>query len=178
MKILKNSWVIMVYDRLAIDATIDILGESKEILENQIFDLAKIYFNELRRKDLGRNRTECLMNFSHSYLRNGRQHDFDIKKELRGELKQYNLVVTKYIPEIIEEIEHIFKDEIDRWERRRRLKALSGKLAMNSISVNAYKFNPDDIAEKGKGEFYFLDSRLYDNEIGFNYVAPPGTFII
>ena len=168
----------MVYDRLAIDATIDILGESKEILENQIFAKSKIYFNKLRRKDLGRNRTECLINFSHCYLRNGRQHDFDIKKELRGELKQYNLVVTKYIPEIIEEIEQIFKDELDRWERRRKLKALSGKLAMNSISVHAYKFNPDDIAEKGKGEFYFLDPRYYDNVIGFNYITPSGTFII
>jgi len=168
----------MVYDRLAIDATTEILGESKEILENQIFDLSKKYFNELKRKDLGRNRTECLMNFSHSYLRNGKQHDFDIKKELRGELKQHNLIVTEHIPEIKEEIEQIFKDKIDRWERRRRLKALSGKLAMNSISVNAYKFNPADIGEKGKGEFYFLDSRYYDSEIGFNYITPSGTFII
>ncbi len=168
----------MVYDQLAIDATTDILGESKEILENQIFDLAKNYFNELKRKDLGRNRTECLMDYSHSYSRNGRQHDFDIKKELRGELKQYNLIVTRYIPEIMKEIEQIIEDKIDRWERRRRLKALSGKLAMNSISVNAYKFNPDDIGKMGKGKFYFLDSKYYDNEIGFNYVTPSGTFII
>lgn len=168
----------MVYDQLAIDATTDILGKCKEILENQIFDLSKIYFNELRRKDLGKNRTECLINFSHSYLRSGKQHDFDIRKELRGELNQYNLIVTEYIPEIKEEIEQIFNDDIDRWERRRRLKALSSKIAMNSISVNAYKFNPDDIAEKGKGEFYFLDSRYYDDEIGFNYVSPSGTIII
>jgi hypothetical protein len=49
---------------------------------------------------------------------------------------------------------------------------------MNSISVNAYKLDPDDIGKKGKGEFYFLDPRYYDNEIGFNYVTPSGTFII
>jgi len=168
----------MVYDRLAIDATINILGENKEILENQMFDLANKYFNELRRKDLGRNRTECLMNFSHSYLKNGKQHYFDIKAELRGELKQYNLIVENYVPELKEEIEQVFKDDLDRWERRKKLKQLSSKIAMNSISVNAYKFNPEDIAVKGKGEFYFLEPHYYDDEMGFNYTASSGTIII
>lgn len=168
----------MVYDRLAIDATTDILGESLEILENQVFDLAKKYFNELKRKDLGRNRTECLMNFTHRYLKNGRQHDFDIKAELRGELKQHNLIIEKYVPELKEEIEQIFKVDLDRWERRRKLKQLSSKIAMNSISVNAYKFTPEDIAVEGKGKFYFLESQYYDDEIGFNYKTPPGTIII
>jgi CRISPR-associated endonuclease/helicase Cas3 len=49
---------------------------------------------------------------------------------------------------------------------------------MNSISVNAYKFNPDEIADKGKGDFYFLESRYYDDKIGFNYKTPSGTIII
>ncbi len=170
----------MVYDRLAIDATIDILNkcDSNEVLESQIFDLSKKYFDELKRKDLGKNRTECLINFTHKYLRNGKQHDFDIKSELRGEIKQYNLIVERYVPELREEIEQVFKGDFDRWERRRRLKQLSSKIAMNSISVNAYKFNPTDIAVKGNGEFYFLDSRYYDDEIGFNYKTPSGTIII
>lgn len=168
----------MVYDQLAIDATTDILGDSKEILENQIFDLAKKYFNELRRKDLGRNRTECLINFTHRYLRNGKQYNFDIKAELRGELKQYNLILEQYVPELKKEIERVFKDDLDRWERRRKLKQLSSKIAMNSISVNAYKFNPDDIADKGKGDFYFLKPSYYDNEVGFNYKTPKGTIIV
>jgi len=170
----------MVYDRLAIDATADILDkcDNKEILENQVFNLAKKYFNELKRKDLGRNRTECLMNFTHRYLRNGRQQNFNIKAELRGELKQYNLIVEKYVPELKEEIELIFTENIDRWERRRKLKQLSSKIAMNSISVNAYKFKPEDIAVKGKGDFYFLESRYYDDETGFNYRTPSGTIII
>ncbi len=171
----------MVYDTLSIDATTDILGESKEILENQIFDLANKYFNELRRKDLGRNRTECLMNFSHSYLRNGKQRDFDIKKELRGELKQYNLIVDED-GQLKEKIEKLYADydekKIDRWELRRKLKELANKIAMNSVSVNAYKFNPDEIAYKGKGNFYFLEARYYDDEVGFNYKTPVGTIII
>jgi len=170
----------MVYDQLAIDATTDILNnyQNNEIFENQVFELARQYFNELRRKDLGRNRTECLMNFTHRYIRNGRECDFDIKAELRGELKQHNLIVEQYVPELKEQIEQVFKDDLDRWERRRKLKQLSSKIAMNSISVNAYKFSPEDIAVKGKGEFYFLESRYYDNEIGFNYKTPPGTIII
>ncbi|MFQ5963436.1 MAG: CRISPR-associated helicase Cas3' [Candidatus Scalinduaceae bacterium] len=168
----------MVYDQLAINATADIFGKSKEISENQIFDLAIKYFNELKRKDLGKNRTECLLDFSHKYLKNGRQHKFDIKSELRGELKQYNLIVDKYASELKKEIEQIFKEDIDRWVRRRKLKELSSKISMSSISVNAYKFNPDDIADKGKGDFYFLESRYYDDEIGFNYRTPLGTIII
>jgi CRISPR-associated endonuclease/helicase Cas3 len=171
----------MVYDPLAIDATANILSDSEEILENQIFDLANKYFNELKRKDLGRNRTECLMNFSHSYLRNGKQREFDIKKELRGELKQYNLIfdINGQLKEKIEELYADYdKKKIDRWELRRKLKELSSKIAMNSISVNAYKFNPDEIAYKGKGNFYFLEARYYDDEIGFNYKTPSGAIII
>lgn len=169
----------MVYDPLAIDATIDLLSDSMEIIENQIFDLAKKYFNELiKRKDLGNNITKCLLDFSHTYIRNGIPHNFDIKTELRGELKQYNLIVEKYAPELKEEIERIFNEDMDRWERRRELKKLSSKMAMNSISVNAYKFNPDEIAYKGKGDFYFLKSRYYDDEVGFNYRTPSGTLII
>jgi len=171
----------MVYDPLAIDATTGIFGECKEKLENQIFDLAKKYFNELNRKDLGKNRTECLLDFSHKYLMNGRQHDFDIKAELRGELKQYNLIVDKDC-ELKEKIEKLYGDydekKIDRWELRRKLKELANRIAINSISVNAYKFNPDEIAYKGKGNFYFLESRYYDDEIGFNYRTPSGAIII
>lgn len=168
----------MVYDPIAIDATINILGDRCEILENQIFELSKKYFIELKRKDLGENRTKCLLDFSHEYRKNGKQHNFDIKAELRGELKQYNLIVEKYVPELKEEIEQIFKEDTDRWERRRKLKELSSKIAMNSISVNAYKFNPDEIADKSKGNFYFLEPRYYDDEIGFNYKTPSGSIII
>jgi CRISPR-associated endonuclease/helicase Cas3 len=171
----------MVYDPLALDATTDILGECKEILENQIFDLAEKYFNELKRKDLGKNRTECLLDFSHQYLKNGRQRNFDIKAELRGELKQYNLILDKNgrLKEKIEILYANYEDkEIDRWELRRKLKELSNEIAMNSISVNAYKFNPEEIAYRGKGDFYFLESKYYDDEIGFNFKTPSGVIII
>jgi CRISPR-associated endonuclease/helicase Cas3 len=170
----------MVYDRLAIDATFDILNKyhSNEILESYVFSLAKNYFNELKRKDLGKNRTESLLDFTHKYLKNGKQHNFDIKAELRGELRQYNLIVEKYVPDLKEEIEQIFREDMDRWERRRKLRELFGKIAMNSISVNAYKLDPNDIADKSKGNFYFLRSEYYDDEIGFNYKTPSGAVII
>jgi CRISPR-associated endonuclease/helicase Cas3 len=173
----------MVYDRLAIDATANILNKyhSNEILESQVFDLANNYFNELKRKDLGKNRTKSLLDFSHKYLKNGRQHDFDIKAELRGELKQHNLIVDKD-SQLKEKIEKLYADydekRIDRWGLRRKLKELANKITRNSISVNAYKFNPDEIAYKGKGNFYFLESRYYDDEIGFNYKTPSGAIII
>jgi CRISPR-associated endonuclease/helicase Cas3 len=121
------------------------------------------------------------LDFSHNYLKNGRQHNFDIKTELRGELKQYNLIVDKD-GQLKEKIEKLYVDydgkKIDRWELRRKLKELSSKIAMNSISVNAYKFNPDEIAYKGRGDYYFMESRYYDDEIGFNYKTPSGAIII
>lgn len=153
-------------------------AKSNEILESKVFSIARQYFNELRRKDLGSNRTQCLLDFSYKYLKNGKHHDFNIKSELRGELRQYNLIVENSVPELRDEIEQIFGEDLDRWERRRRLKGLASKIAMNSISVNAYKFNPDDISDKGKGNFYFLKSQYYDEEIGFNYQTPKGTIII
>ncbi|GAB61209.1 MAG: CRISPR-associated helicase/endonuclease Cas3 [Candidatus Jettenia sp.] len=170
----------IVYDRLSLDATMGILNKfgSTEVMENEVFDLASQYFIELKRKDLGKNKTECLIDFSHNYLRNGKQRSFDIRTELRGKLKQYNIIVEKHAPGLRNEIEQIFKEDMDRWERRRKLKGLSNKIAMNSISVNAYNFNPDDIAEKGKGNFYFLKSAYYDDEIGFNYQPPSGTVIV
>jgi|YelNatPaOPRAMG01_1025707.scaffolds.fasta_scaffold10937_2 CRISPR-associated endonuclease/helicase Cas3 len=171
----------MVYDPLALDATTNIFGECKEILENQIFDLAKKYFDELNRKDLGKNRTDCLLNFSHEYQRNGRSHKFDIRAELRGDLKQYNLIVDK-AGQLKVKIEKLYADfnekRIDRWGLRKKLKEISGAIAMNSLSVNAYKFNPDEIAHKGKGGFYFLELKYYDDEVGFNYKTPSGTIII
>jgi CRISPR-associated endonuclease/helicase Cas3 len=170
----------MVYDRLALDATADILNKAgkNEIAESKVFDLARQYFKELKRKDLGNDRTKCLLDFSHKYLKNGRQHDFNIRLELRGELKQYNVIVNNLASDLREEIENIFEENMDRWERRRKLKGLASKIAMNSISINAYKFNPDTIADKGKGNFYFLEPHYYDHEIGFNYQAPTGTIII
>ena len=73
------------------------------------------------------------------------------------------------MPGLRDEIEGVFSENVDRWERRRKLKRLASRIAMNSISASAYKFNPDDIAERGKGNFYFLKSRYYDGEVGFNY---------
>jgi CRISPR-associated endonuclease/helicase Cas3 len=171
----------MVYDPIALDATANILSDSNEILESQIFELSKKYFNELKRKDLGYRRTECLLGFTHKYLKNGKEHNFDIRAELRGEFKQYNLIVDKN-GEIKKEIGKIYTDydtnNIDRWELRRKLKKLSSKIAMNSISVNGYRFNPDEIAEKSRGDFYFLNLEYYDDEIGFNYNSTSGTIII
>ncbi len=173
----------MVYDELSIGATLKILDEvlkkeGKEVIESKVFDLAKQYFIELRRKDLGVSRTECLIDLSHEYKKNGKPNKFNIRTELRGNLKQYNLIVEKFVPDLKNEIEQIFNEKIDRWERRRKLKNISSKIAMNSISVNAYNFNPDEIANRGKGDFYFLESKYYDEDVGFNYKTPPSVYII
>lgn len=169
----------MVYDNLSLDATLKILDfEEEEVLENKVFGLAKKYFFELRRKDLGISRTKCLLDLSHEYMKDGKKCKFDIRRELRGDLKQYNVIVENLAPDLREEIENILSAKVDRWEKRRNLKAIANKISINSISVNAYKFDPEEIATKGKGNFYFLNPEYYDEEIGFNYIAPPNSYIV
>lgn len=170
----------MVYDPIALDATSKILDESEnnKIPENRIFQLTAKYFGELHRKDLGKSRTQCLLDFSHKYRKRGIEHQFDIRKELRGNLKQYSLIVGKNDPDLRHDIEKASEESTERWERRRKLKALSARIASSSISINAFKFDPNMIATKGRGDFYFMDPQYYDGEIGFDYDSPKGVFIV
>lgn len=170
----------MVYDPLSLDATSKILDELETdiIPENQILQLTVRYFNELQRKDLGESRTQCLLDFSHKYRKGGKGHQFNIREELRGSLKQYSLIVDRNDPDLRHDINMALEESGERWERRRKLKALSARIASNSISVNAYKFDPNVIATKGRGDFYYLDPQYYDFELGFNYDTPKGVYII
>ncbi len=163
----------MVYGRksLVLDVTRSLLEGHKEIPEDEIYALAGQYFDDLRRsEDLGKERTKCLIDFSHEYGSGEKERRFDIRKELRGNLEQYSFVVENYAPCLREDIEALFADDkIDRWERRRKMKDLAGEIAKNSISVNAYNLDePEDISER-VGCFYFLNPKYYDDDIGFDY---------
>lgn len=172
----------MVYhDFISTSATLRVLAESKErkeILENEVFSMTKNYFREIRsRRSWGQERTQCLLNFSHKYKAGSKERPFDIRNELRGNLKQYTLIVEERNSELRQQIEEALSIQ-DRWTRRLAFKKIAGLIANFSISVNAYKFDPEEICDKGKGNFYYLKFGYYDKEIGFNYVPKEGCYIV
>lgn len=168
----------MVYDPTSIAATHEILKGYIEINENAVYEFGRRYFEEIRkRKSWGIERTRCLLDFSHRYTVAGKRQQFDIRKELRGDLKQHTLIVEERKPGLRNKIEETLKIT-DRWKRRRELKMLAETIARHSISVNAYKFNPEDVAERGKGDFYYLRPGFYDSKFGFNYSPRRGVVII
>lgn len=168
----------MVYDPISISSTYEILEGCKEIREDEVYKYGNKYFGAIRKqKDWGINRTKCLFEFSHRYADAGKQRPFDIRKELRGDLKQHTLIVEEQNPGLRAQIEETLKVP-DRWTRRRGLKMLGETIARHSISVNAYKFNPEEVAERGKGDFYYLRPGLYDSKFGFNYSPRKGVMIV
>ena len=168
----------MVYDRISISATHEILKGCNEIIEDAVYEFGYKYFEEIRkRKSWGIERTKCLLDFSHRYTIAGKNYQFDIRRELRGDLKQHTLIVEKQKPGLRQQIEETLKIT-NRWERRRELKMLADAIARHSIAVNAYKFNPEDVAERGKGDFYYLQPDFYDSKFGFNYSPKKGVMII
>ena len=161
----------MVYHELAIRATMCALGTGgkDDVSEPMVYAMARDYFNEIRKtRDLGIDRTQCLLDFSHHYRVGGKERDFDIRRELRGDMKQYTLIVEEQAPYLREQIGQAMA-RADRWDRRRALKQLSQSIARHSISVNAYKFAPEDIAERGEGDFWYLRPGYYDKNVGFAY---------
>jgi CRISPR-associated endonuclease/helicase Cas3 len=161
----------MVYHELAMRATMAALGTGgkNEVSEPMVYAMAQVYFDEIRKsRDLGRDRTQCLLDLSHRYRVGGKERVFDIRQELRGNMKQYTLIVEEQAPYLREQIEQAMAKS-DRWDRRRSLKQLSQDIARHSISVNAYNFSPEDIAERGEGDFWYLRPGCYDKDVGFVY---------
>lgn len=161
----------MVYHELAIRATMSALGAGAkdEVSEPMVYAMAQVYFGEIRKtRDLGIDRTQCLLNFSHRYRVGGKERDFDIRRELRGDLEQYTLIVEEQAPYLREQIGQAMA-KTDRWDRRRALKQLSQDIARHSISVNAYKFAPEEVAVRGEGDFWYLRAGCYDKDVGFVY---------
>lgn len=163
---------IMGYDTIHLQETRKVLADFEEILEEDIIDICCQYFAALSmKKDTGVDLTESF----------ARWKDMpSVRELLRGkEQEQYHLLVIEQDPELKNELESVIKIT-DRWERRRALKLLAGRIAQVTVSVFATRgFDPDDIAYR-YGNEWLLREGFYSSERGLE--LPPnlsgGTLIL
>jgi len=150
----------MVYDRVLLDATHEVLGDRSVIAEEQVFELGRRYFEILKaRKDTGRELTE-------TFARWGEMPD--IRAELRGAgREQVSFFVAGDDSELLERLRGVL-EITDRWERRTALRALAGEIQSRSVTVFARpELHPEDYAE-ALGPFWVLDPRWYTAEGGLD----------
>lgn len=162
----------MGYDTIHLQETRKVLADFEEILEEDIIDICCQYFAALSmKKDTGVDLTESF----------ARRKDMpSVRELLRGkEQEQYHPLVIEQDPELKKELESVIKIT-DRWERRRALKLLAGRIAQVTVSVFATRgFDPDDIAYR-YGNEWLLREGFYSSERGLE--LPPnlsgGTLIL
>ena len=151
----------MIYDKVLLGATVEILSDYELICEEDILGVSNSYFELLHKNmNIGKELTrqfaywEELDESVHALLRNrqGGQVNFVVLDDDDG-------------MSLRSEIELALKIK-DRWERRTALQALAGKV--NERSVNVYErrgFHPDDYAEL-LGYFWILKAGFYSEDSG------------
>lgn len=128
-------------DKVRLGATRIALGQSEFIDEEHVYPRAQVYFKELpTRKDTG----EKAVN-DWAYWR---EMDESVRVMLRGaNLPQVTFVVVERDAGLRTDLE-LASAVKGRWEKRRALRALAGRIARVSVSVYARgHFDPKDFAE-------------------------------
>ncbi len=163
---------VMGYDPIHLQETRKVFAGTEEIVEEEIIDICSEYFSALAtKKDTGSGLTESF----------ARWKDMPpVRELLRGkDQEQYHLLVIEKDPELKKELESVIKNK-ERWQRRRSLRALAGRIAQITVSVYAKRgFNLEDIAERCGNE-WLLHEGFYSSERGLE--LPPilsgGTLIL
>ncbi len=118
----------MVYDdEILLQVTRQTLGQSEEIVEEDVFPLTRDYFQRLsREKELGEKVTEAW----------GRWEETESARVLlRGKQRpQVAFLVVQNDPALRLDLDSVLRVR-DRWERRRALRRLAPRLAQNTVSV-------------------------------------------
>jgi len=143
----------LVYDQTLLEKTKALLSEFDKIEEKEIFELVRNYFSLLKEsKDTGLVYAE-----NWAYWKN----EFNVKKLLRGDSDdKYNFIVVSQDKELRNDLLKAFEVE-DRWERKRKIRSLKGRIAKVTVSVWANKnIYPEEISES-LGSFYLLDEEYY-----------------
>jgi CRISPR-associated endonuclease/helicase Cas3 len=157
-----------IYDPVLRDATAEVLAGRAEVLEEDVFPLARRYFETLRaRKDTGE---DVLRAWA------GWQEMESARRLLRGkERPKVTFVVTQNEPKLRGELEAA-QSVNDRWERRRAFRQLAARVARQTVSVYLRDgFDPSLYAEPfppGKtGDevwFWLLEAGHYTAERGLD----------
>jgi CRISPR-associated endonuclease/helicase Cas3 len=136
----KRTLSAYVYDRVLLGVTHDVLGDETQVDEEGVFPMTERYFEELRsRKDIGEEVTRAWARWE--------QLPKSVRELLRGARPQVTFVVIGQDPELLSELEQA-REKTDRWERRRALRRLAGRLARISVSIYSRgDFDPAEYAE-------------------------------
>ncbi|MCK5144784.1 MAG: hypothetical protein KAQ77_13480, partial [Candidatus Heimdallarchaeota archaeon] len=154
-------------DNILIESTLDVLNKytSKELNEEDIFPVINSYYNLIKiKKYKGKKYAE-----DWAYWRK----EIDIRSLLRGDSKKVEFIVIEQDKPIdnekplYEALESAFEIE-DRWERKRSLGALRGRIAKLTVSVWARPdFDPTEISDV-IGHWYLLRKGFYQKGKGID----------
>ena len=147
----------MIYDKYSLQETHKALDKRETIREEEIYDLCSTYFRALGKRDTGKDITE---NFA--YWR----EIPSVRELLRGkEREKYEFVVADEDPGLIEAIAEAHNMK-DRWEKRRVIRKLAGRIGRVTISVYAKQgWEPEDFAY-ACGPFWILRDEYYQSDRG------------
>lgn len=153
----------MIYDDYSLQETNRVLDKRKIVKEEEIYGLCSMYFNELGKRDTGKDITE---NFA--YWR----EIPSVRELLRGkEREKYEFIIAKEAPGLREAIEETLAIE-ERWEKRRAIRKLAGQIGRVTVSVYAKReWEPEDFAD-ALGPFWILRDDYYQRDRGL--VLPEG----
>lgn len=163
---------IMGYNGVHLQETRKALAGVEEVLEEDVLDICTQYFAALaEKKDLGIELTKSFAKWEDMP---------PVRELLRGKNQdQYHFVVIERDFELRGILETALSIQ-DRWERRRALRSLAGRIAQITISVYARSgLMPDDIAEQ-MGPLWLLQEGFYSSERGLDLPASSsmGTVIL
>lgn len=157
-----------IYDKVLLKETRSVLDEHSKVIqsdvipERDIFGLTNRYYERITtKKDLGQSVTEKFARWKELP---------DIHELLRGKKGlQHTFVVIEQDPGLELELAYVAEIE-DRWERKRRLRALSSRLASISVSIYA---QPDFVPERfamldPTGNFWLLKPGFYESQRGID----------
>lgn len=148
----------LIYDQIHLNETRRALEGLSEIPEEEVIEVCNRYFEGLAaKKDTGKAITKAYARWDEMP---------SVQEMLRGkDNQQYRFIVIEQDPELKDDIEEALAIS-ERWERRRALRNLAGRIARISVSVYANgKFNEADIAQP-IGSEWLLDEGLYENGRG------------
>jgi CRISPR-associated endonuclease/helicase Cas3 len=158
----------MIYDKILLEETREVLGEQATIDEEAVFPLTKSYFAALaREKDTGEAETRRWARWEEMTA---------VRRLLRGAPRpQVEFVVTEKDPSLRSDLEAA-RQTPDRWDRRRALRRLAHRIAENTVNVyKTAELNPHDYADPfppaatpGEEWFWLLRPGRYTAERGLD----------
>lgn len=158
-----------IYDSVHLSVTHQVLTGLVEIAEEEIAEIVDKYFQQLKiSKNLGEQLTKNFAEWG---------DEIEIRKELRGKnILQINfLVLHTDPPEQRNNLECAIGKAVktsDRWERRKKLRKLSGQIQKRTVSIYANNIEPNLYATPiGRGVipyFWLLNPEYYTSKAGLD----------